>query len=323
MIITSLRLKNFKMFRDIHIRDVPSFMVLVGANGTGKTTFFDALRFLRDCVLLDVQTACNVRGGIKQIVNRGTPNEPIEIEIAFNMDINGKSESCTYQLSVQAESGGTPQAISEKFFRLSKCQNLCFETSTSEKGSYIHAFSLHLYLTPKLVQGMKRSFGDKVSFISDILAAKFWGQVDNTIAKLFCSELDRWHFSNLQLPYTRQISEDLSEVRHLPGTGKNIALYAHYLMKRYPDTYESVIEKMRKCIPSLGSIKPIVMEDNRVTLRFTDRPYRKGFIRPMCRMAQSRCLAICCYSMTQSHIVCCVLRSQKSHFSFIDEDPCA
>jgi predicted ATPase len=36
MRIESIRLKNYKTFRDIHLRDVPAFLVVVGANGSGK-----------------------------------------------------------------------------------------------------------------------------------------------------------------------------------------------------------------------------------------------------------------------------------------------
>ena len=36
MRIESIRLKNFKAFRDVHVRDIPAFCVLVGANGSGK-----------------------------------------------------------------------------------------------------------------------------------------------------------------------------------------------------------------------------------------------------------------------------------------------
>ena len=38
MKIESIRLKNFKAFRDVHLKEIPSFMVVVGANGAGKTT---------------------------------------------------------------------------------------------------------------------------------------------------------------------------------------------------------------------------------------------------------------------------------------------
>ena len=276
MIITSMRLKNFKMFQDIHIRDMPSFMVLVGANGTGKTTFFDALSFLRDCVRIDVQTACIRRGGIGEIVNCGMPNKPVEIEITFDMEIDEKSESCTYKLSVQAENAGVPQSISEKFYRHGKRKKLCFETDISQNMPYTDAYTACLY-TSDLAQGMVKSFGDKIHIPTGVLGATFWGQLEGTVAKLFCDELDKWHFSNIQLPDIRQNSGNLRIVPHLPETGENIALHALYLMEHHTDTYLSIIAKMRKCIPSLENIETAVMEDKRVMLRFIDSPYTKGF----------------------------------------------
>lgn len=45
MKIESIRLKNFKTFKEIEIADLPSFCVFVGANGTGKSTIFAFLDF--------------------------------------------------------------------------------------------------------------------------------------------------------------------------------------------------------------------------------------------------------------------------------------
>jgi predicted ATPase len=50
MKIESIRLKNFKTFRDVHLKDIPPFLVVVGANGSGKTTLFDVFGFLHDCL---------------------------------------------------------------------------------------------------------------------------------------------------------------------------------------------------------------------------------------------------------------------------------
>jgi predicted ATPase len=34
MKIESVRLKNYKVFRDVHLKDIPPFLVVVGANGS-------------------------------------------------------------------------------------------------------------------------------------------------------------------------------------------------------------------------------------------------------------------------------------------------
>lgn len=42
MKIESIRLKNFKAFKDVEMRDIPRFCIIVGANGTGKSSLFSA-----------------------------------------------------------------------------------------------------------------------------------------------------------------------------------------------------------------------------------------------------------------------------------------
>ena len=43
MQITQIRLKNFRAFKDVLMRDIPRFAILVGANGTGKSTFLNII----------------------------------------------------------------------------------------------------------------------------------------------------------------------------------------------------------------------------------------------------------------------------------------
>jgi hypothetical protein len=46
MKLESIRLKNFRAFRNAEMRAIPRFCVLVGANGSGKSTLFSVFGFL-------------------------------------------------------------------------------------------------------------------------------------------------------------------------------------------------------------------------------------------------------------------------------------
>ena len=56
--------------------------VVIGANGTGKTTLLDILTFLQDALQQNVSAAVAKRGGFGQLVSRGE-HGPIEITVKF------------------------------------------------------------------------------------------------------------------------------------------------------------------------------------------------------------------------------------------------
>ena len=54
MQIESIAIKNYRLFRDTRLENIPRLCVLVGANGTGKSTLFDVFSFLKDALSMNV-----------------------------------------------------------------------------------------------------------------------------------------------------------------------------------------------------------------------------------------------------------------------------
>jgi predicted ATPase len=81
MKIETIRLQNFKTFQNIEISRIPSFCVIVGANGVGKSTLFDVFGFLKDCLTHNVTRVLQKRGGFREVVTRNHENEDIAIEL--------------------------------------------------------------------------------------------------------------------------------------------------------------------------------------------------------------------------------------------------
>ncbi len=48
MELKSIRIQNYKALQNIRLTDIPKFLVLVGANGSGKSSIFAVFGFLRD-----------------------------------------------------------------------------------------------------------------------------------------------------------------------------------------------------------------------------------------------------------------------------------
>jgi len=89
--ISRLRLKNWRSFRDVTIDDLQPINVFIGANSSGKSNLIDALYFTRDSLSKAVVSAVYNRGGAAKILTMGIPmNEPVEIEFNFMLQDFGK-----------------------------------------------------------------------------------------------------------------------------------------------------------------------------------------------------------------------------------------
>ena len=97
MKIEELRLKNFKVFKDIRITNLSDMAVFLGANGTGKSTLFDVFGFLHDSLTDNVKAALLKRGGYKEVISRNEKG-PIEIELKFRPEPD--EPLVTYELHI-------------------------------------------------------------------------------------------------------------------------------------------------------------------------------------------------------------------------------
>ena len=66
MKIEEISISNYRTFRDVKLTNLPNLCVLVGANGTGKSTLFDVFSFLKDALNLNVTKALAKRGGFQR-----------------------------------------------------------------------------------------------------------------------------------------------------------------------------------------------------------------------------------------------------------------
>lgn len=109
MRIDQIRLRNFKMFQDVTVKEIQPFTVLVGANGSGKSTFFDVFGFLRDCLKDNVRSALARRGGFREVVTRGHEGEAILIELKLRMPLRieerDSERTVTYLVEIASSNG--------------------------------------------------------------------------------------------------------------------------------------------------------------------------------------------------------------------------
>ena len=105
MKLESLRLHNFRAFQDTAMKQIPNFCILVGANGTGKSTIFSVFEFLKNAMTGNINTALAKLGGSHGFfeVRSRNASGPIEIELKFRKDEN--SPLATYFLQINEQNG--------------------------------------------------------------------------------------------------------------------------------------------------------------------------------------------------------------------------
>lgn len=86
-----VKVRNFKSIAGCDV-ELGALTILVGANGSGKSNFVDALNFVADSLLTSLDHALRTRGGIKDVRRRshGRPNHfSIRLEFLLGSDKHG------------------------------------------------------------------------------------------------------------------------------------------------------------------------------------------------------------------------------------------
>ncbi len=274
MKIESIRIKNFKVFSEAKIEDIPQMCVLLGANGAGKTTFFDVFGFLSDSLKNNVTSAINKRGGYKEVVSRGA-NGNIEFEVKFrNTEDDGSlSPLITYQLEIKETKG---KVVIEK-------EILKYRRGNRGQPWHFLNFSLGQGTAIKNEEdygkeGVKEEREEQQLDSADILAIKGLGQFQKFKAiTSFRKLLDGWYVSNFQIASAQTII-DTGISEHLSQSGNNLAQVTKYIYDNYPEVFQQVLKKLKERIPGIESVESVETEDGRIILKFQDGSFKDPFI---------------------------------------------
>ena len=222
MRVQTLSIKNFKVFRDVKIVNIPNMAVFLGMNGVGKTTFFDIFGFLNDCLTKNVKAALAARGGYSEVVSREQSGN-IEFFIQFRQAEN--EPLITYELSIGLDSKNQPVIVRE-IVRFRRGQ------SGAPYKVLDFAYGEGVALIGELktrgdIQNAERRNQRLES--PDILAIKGLGQfkefeVITALRKL----IEDWYVSDFHIDNARQRNE-ASYSESLSKNGDNLANVAKYM----------------------------------------------------------------------------------------------
>lgn len=271
--LESLRLKNFRAFKNAEIKSIPNYCVFVGANGVGKSTIFSVFEFLKDAMNNNVNVALGRLGGSRGFdeVRSRNSEGPIEIELKFRARERGPLT--TYLLSINAMHG---RAFVEreilKYRRGSKGQPWSFLDFSKGKG-YAIANELEQVKNEKDLSREEQSLKS-----DDILAIKGLAQFQKFPAVMALGELiDNWHISDFHISKARSTPEE-NYAEHLDREGANLPLVVQYLYKRGDGTFKNILSMLSHRIPGVSNVDAKTTEEGRVLLKFQDGAFSDPFL---------------------------------------------
>ncbi|MEG1507341.1 MAG: AAA family ATPase [Akkermansia sp.] len=290
--IEGIRIKNFRTLRDVTIgklsnsqRTAPltPLTVVIGQNGVGKSSLFDAFGFLADALKMGVEDAFDAkgRGGFDRIRSKGEKGA-IEFEIYYKEDHG--SRPITYELSIDADKHGRPYVTSERLRQRRKNE------SSGRPFSFLILNEGKGYVWKGESEGVDIEDLSETFAFQEESPEREYVELDDArrlgIATLgalkqhsriasFRKFMEGWYLSYFTPDAARSLPT-AGPQKYLNIHGDNLGNVVQYLQREYPERLQHVLNRIADKIPDIQRIDTEVSSDNRVLLRF----YSKGFTEP-------------------------------------------
>lgn len=298
--IEGFRIKNFRALKDVKLgklwnrRTVPpltNMTAVIGKNGVGKSTLFDAFGFLADCLKSGVEEACDIkgRGGFDRLLSQGQSGT-IEFEIYYKQD--GNARPITYELAIGKDDGGRIFVAQERLRQRRKGQThgrpFSFLYLKEGKGwawagseSYANEDTEKI-LSDELGIDMRTKQEDSHSIPVELTDARSLGIV--TLGNLkehpriatFRKFIEGWYLSYFTPDAARGLPL-AGPQKHLNLHGDNLGNVVQFMEREHKERFKRILSRIAARIPGIERIDTEKTPDGRLLLRFNDRGFKDPF----------------------------------------------
>ena len=283
-LIEGFKVQNYRALKDVTLgrlshqqqgEPLTPFTVVIGKNGVGKSTLFDAFGFIGDCLSHDVETACDLkqRGGFERLRSSAT-EAPISFEIYYR---EAPSERpITYELSITLDESGRPFVKSELLKQRRKNQThgrpFPFLRLDHGKGS--------VWAGEEAVEA--RDEEDRTRETVELTDLRQLGIAtlgtlkEHPRIKRFRDFLKGWYLSYFYPDAARSLPS-AGPQKHLNIHGDNIGNVVQFMEREHKERFTLILKQIAAKIPGVSSIDTRVTDDKRVLLRFNDGAFDDPF----------------------------------------------
>ncbi|MFM2379709.1 MAG: hypothetical protein RLZZ143_2288 [Cyanobacteriota bacterium] len=302
--IEGLRIKNYRALKDITLgklwntqnRDsLTPMTAVIGKNGVGKSTLFDAFGFLSDCLKGGVEEACDARGrgGFERLRSQGQEGS-IEFQIYYKEDYN--SRPITYELAIDLDTDNRPYVKKERLRQRRKGQKTGWPFSFllldegkgivwkgEEEGKQVEEGQDHFDLL-KLIEKIQQE-ADEESKETELVElndkrklgiATLGSLKPHPRISLFRRFIEGWYLSYFTPDAARSLPL-AGPQKHLNIHGDNLGNMVQFMEREHSKKFQNILNSISRKIPGIEKISTEKSPDNRLLLKFNDRGFQDPF----------------------------------------------
>lgn len=303
--IEGFRIKNFRALKDVtlgrlwnkqQVEPLTPMTAVIGKNGVGKSTLFDAFGFLADALKSGVEEACDSRGrgGFERIRAQGQEG-PIEFEVYYKED--GNARPITYEISIDVDMSGRPYVLKERlrqrrkgqkhgwpfsFLMLNRGKGVVWKGELEgrqideEQGEFD---LLGLMESIKSGQAKEESKETEVVELDDMrkLGIATLGSLkQHSRITTFRKFIEGWYLSYFTPDAARSLPL-AGPQKHLNIHGDNLGNVVQFMEREHPKRFQAILNRIAEKIPGINKIDTEKTNDGRLLLRFNDKGFQDPF----------------------------------------------
>ena len=305
--IEGIRIRNYRVLRDValgklwhtrHRQPLTPMTAVIGKNGVGKSSLFDAFGFLADCLKLGVEEACDARerGGFERLRSQGMQS-PIEFEVYYREE--ARARPITYELAIDTDESGRPYVVREHLRQRRRGQThgrpFSFLMMNDSKGiawkgeaqgrqiseddeakldldGLLNSISVSVPDEEESAETEIIELQDKRKLgIATLGALKQHPRISS-----FRRFVEGWYLSYFAPAAARSLPL-AGPQNHLSVHGDNLANVVQFMERQRRGRLELILRRISNRVPGINKVDTEISSDGRLLLRFNDRGFDDPF----------------------------------------------
>jgi len=260
--INHIKIGGFRRLKDIDLPIRP-FMVLIGANGVGKTSFLDAYSLLSASAAGGLNSKLSQFGGVSSVLTRDKADS---VSLFLDMDVPGY-KPLEYELNLTPKGAG--YAISSEVLSQSKVGSTKSFKHIDSKDGDIRYYEIDKELL------VRPNWEHNPLETSLFQVPKMYRQPEEL--RRILGSVTQYHVLDVGPRSPVKLPQQMKPA-DLPGAdGEDLIPFLYYLRESNRDRYDAIEDSLRAAFPDFESLSFPPVAAGMLALTWKEKNFRKPF----------------------------------------------